>query len=238
MNSSTRTMTDWAETLTGQTLLLGVLAKALYQYPEKDWINTLIAEDIFAEVPFAGKQPDVIAGLQALQRWSQANRGGIAQDAFDAMRIDHTRLFLGPGKVLAAPWESVHFNEERLVFQQQTLQVRGWYSRFGLAVAKLHQEPDDHIGLELEFLAHLAQLGLQSLEAEESQRFEDLLDAQRKFLTEHLLRWSPIWCGLVVEHARTDFYRGIAQLTNGSLVEVANVLAIPMPEPVKTKHYD
>ena len=125
----------------------------------------MIAEDIFAEVPFASEQPDVIAGLNLLQQWSQANRGGISPDAFDAIRIDNTRLFLGPGKVLAAPWESVHFTEERLVFQQQTLQVRGWYSRFGLEVIKLHQEPDDHIGLELEFLAHLANLGLQSLES-------------------------------------------------------------------------
>jgi TorA maturation chaperone TorD len=238
MNSSVRTMTDWTETLTGQTLLFGVLAKVLYQYPEKDWIDTLIAEDIFAEVPFAGAQPDVIAGLSLLQSWSRAHRGGISQEAFDAIRIDHTRLFLGPGKVLAAPWESVHFNEERLVFQQETLQVRGWYSRFGLEVAKLHQEPDDHIGLELEFLAHLANLGMQALQAQDQKRFDELLDAQRKFLTEHLLKWSPVWCGLVIQHARTDFYRGVAQLTNGSLLELAKVLAIPMPELVKTKSYD
>lgn len=238
MNSSSRTMVDWRTTLTGQTLLFGVLAKALYQYPEKEWLDTLIAEDVFAETPFAETQPEVIAGLSLLQQWSQANRDGISQEAFDALRIDHTRLFLGPGKVLAAPWESVHFTEERLVFQQQTLQVRGWYSRFGLEVVKLHQEPDDHIGLELEFLAHLAKLGLQAIETGNSKRFDELLDAQRKFLTEHLLKWSPIWYGLVMQHARTDFYRGVAHLTNGSLLELVEILAIPMPEPVKIKHYD
>ncbi len=238
MTSSTRTTTNWSEKLTGQTLLFGVLAKALYQYPEKEWLDTLIAEDVFAEAPFAGAQPEVIAGLNLLQQWSQANRGGISQEVFDALQIDHTRLFLGPGKVLAAPWESVHFTEERLVFQQQTLQVSGWYSRFGLEVVKLHQEPDDHIGLELEFLAHLAKLGMQAIETGNSKRFDELLDAQRKFLTEHLLKWSPIWYGLVMQHARTEFYRGIAQLVSGSLIELAEVLALAMPEPVKIKHYD
>ena len=237
MNSSSRTMVDWPEILTGQALLFGVLAKILYQYPEKAWIDSLIAEDVFAESPFARAQPDVIAGLNLLQQWSQANRGGTSSNAFDAIQIDHTRLFLGPGKVLAAPWESVYFTEERLVFQQQTLQVRVWYARFGLEVIKLHQEPDDHIGLELEFLAHLAKLGLQSLE-QEPKRLDNLLDAQRKFLTEHLLKWAPIWYGLVIQHARTDFYRGVAQLTNGSLLELARVLETPIPEPVKVKHYD
>jgi TorA maturation chaperone TorD len=116
--------------------------------------------------------------------------------------------------------------------------VRGWYSRFGLEVVKLHQEPDDHIGLELEFLAHLAKLGMQAIETGNSKRFDELLDAQRKFLTEHLLKWSPIWYGLVMQHARTEFYRGIAQLVSGSLIELAEVLALAMPEPVKIKHYD
>lgn len=238
MNSFTHTSVNWSDTLTGQALLFGVLAKNIYQYPEKQWVDSLVAEDIFAEVPFASEQSEVIAGLNLLQQWSQANRGGISPDAFEAIRIDHTRLFLGPGKVLAAPWESVYFTEERLVFQQQTLLVRGWYSRFGLELVKLHQEPDDHIGLELEFLAHLARLGLQSLEANESKRFEELLDAQRKFLTEHLLKWASIWCGLVLQHAHTDFYRGMAHLTKGSLLELADILAVPIPEPVKTKSYD
>ena len=53
-----------------------------------------------------------------------------------------------------------------MIFQEQTLHVRQWYSRFGLQVVKLHKEPDDHIGLELEFVAHLANLALQAIRSE------------------------------------------------------------------------
>src|SRR5512147_1943284 len=99
MNSTSQTNINWMETLTGQALMFSVLAKLIYQSPDKTWLDALIAEDIFAEAPFAGVQPDVVTGLGLLQAWSQAHRGGISPEAFAEMSVDHTRLFLGPGKV-------------------------------------------------------------------------------------------------------------------------------------------
>jgi TorA maturation chaperone TorD len=227
----TQSNVNWRDTLTGQALSFSVLAKLTYEYPEIQWLNTLIAEEVFAEIPFAGAQPDVIAGLALLQTWSRANLGGLDPAAFDALRIDYTRLFVGVGQVLAAPWESVHFGEERLVFQQQTLHVREWYARFGLQLINLHQEPDDHIGLELEFLAHLAKLSLSALEGNDSKRFDELLQAQKQFLAEHPLKWVMLWCQLVEDNAKTDFYRAVAMLVRGSLVELAGILEIPLPPP-------
>jgi TorA maturation chaperone TorD len=225
MNNMTTTNVDWAETLTGQTLFFGVLAKLIYVYPEKKWIESLIAEDVFAEVPFANNQADVVAGANLMQSWCNAHRDGLSMEEFDDLRVDFTHLFLGPDKAPAAPWESVYFCDERLVFQQQTLQVREWYARFGLEPIHLHQEPDDHIGLELEFLAHLAKLGLQALEANDSARFDELLKAQREFFME--------WSQLVEENAKTDFCRAIALLTRGSLTELASMLAVPVPPMVE-----
>jgi TorA maturation chaperone TorD len=109
------------------------------------------------------------------------------------------------------------------VFQAQTLQVRNWYLRYGLEIENLHKEPDDHIGLELAFLAHLAQRGLHAIEQNDPGIFEDAMAAQRGFLAEHLLKWAPIWCSLVLEHAQTEFYRGMALLVRGVLTELAAI---------------
>ena len=215
---------EWREILTGEMLTFGLLGKAFYTYPERPWLQSLVDEDVFAEVPFAAEQPDVTAALLLLQTWSQANKAGISNETFDNLRADCTRLFIGPGKVLTPPWESVQFSEERLTFQEQTLQVRGWYQRFGLVAEKLYAEPDDHIGLELEFIAHLARLGLAALEENDQSKFNQLLDGQRGFMSEHLKRWGPAWCSQVENHAQTDFYRGIAQLTRGVLQEAAKIL--------------
>jgi TorA maturation chaperone TorD len=208
-------------------LLLQLLGKVFYSLPDRDWFQSLIAEDTFADVPFAGAQPDVQTGLALLQAWS---KGGLDDAAFKAVQIDYTRLFTGYEKMAVPPWESVYFSEERLTFQEETMDVRRWYGRFGLEVERLRQEPDDHIGLELTFMAHLAWRGLQCLEAGDKAGLERSLGAQRAFLSEHLLRWGVHWAGLAAETAQTNLYRGLALLTRGALLELAARFSLTVPE--------
>ncbi|MCA9957681.1 MAG: molecular chaperone TorD family protein, partial [Anaerolineales bacterium] len=143
---------------------------------------------------------------------------------------DYTNLFTGMRKLPVSPWESVYFNDERLVFQAQTMDVRAWYRRYGLEVRQLHQEPDDHIGLELMFVAHLAQLALAALEANNEPEFEQALTAQRGFLSKHLLLWSLLWCEQMLEYAQTDFYRGLTLIIRGALAELSRILELSLPE--------
>jgi TorA maturation chaperone TorD len=223
----------WEDLLTGEVLLFGLLGKALYQEPEKDWVDSLVVEQVFEDAPLQLQHPDAKQGLALLQGFSREIESGMSEQAFDELRLDYTRLFIGPGKVLAPPWESVYFSEDRLVFQEQTLQVRGWYRRFGLQAEKLYNEPDDHVGLELAFLAHLASLGLKALGEEDRERFFALLDSQRDFLSQHVLRWAPQFCEQVVAKARTEFYKGIALLTRGALFDLAGLLEVEIREMAK-----
>jgi TorA maturation chaperone TorD len=241
--SSTTLDVNWAETLTGEMLLVGLLGKLWYEFPDRAWYQSLLAEDVFAEAPFAADQPDVAAGLAGLRGWQRGlGPGGLAAQraAFDDLAADYTRLFVGPGKLLAPPWESVYFSPNRLIFQEQTLHVRGWYARFGLANSRAAtsgldpayagssgREPDDHVGLELAFVAHLASLGLAALEAGEAARLAETLDAQRAFLEAHLLQWAPDWCGQVEAKAATAFYQSAARLTRGALAALARLPARP-----------
>jgi TorA maturation chaperone TorD len=227
-DTSTPTKTDWAETLTGEILLFGLLGRAFYTYPdqkERAWLQSLIKKQVFSEAPFAAKQPDVAEGLRMLQTWSD---GGLNEGAFEDLQGDYTRLFIGPGKVVAPPWESVYFNKERLIFQEQTIEVRDWYRRFGLEAEHLHHEPDDHIGLELAFLVHLAQLGMTELEAGHQANLEEILQAQKDFLCKHLLQWGPIFCDQVCNQAHTHFYRGLALLTRGGISELAQLFRLEL----------
>lgn len=223
---------DWPTALMGETLVCGLLNKALYEYPDRVWLQALIDEEVFAQAPFAEQQPDVIAALSALQTWT-AHPDSSPSALFDDVRADYTRLFIGLDRVLAAPWESVYFNDERLLFQVQTQQVRQWYLRYGLESENLHKEPDDHIGLELGFLAHLAQRGLQAIDQNDPAAFEDALAAQRGFLAEHLLKWASAWCDQVLAHAQTEFYRGIALLTRGVLTELASIFDLAFKADIK-----
>lgn len=224
---------EQAELLTGQTLLFGLLGRLLYQEPDREWISSLYQQEIFAESPFAPEQIDIQQGLADLQAWGAGLEGLLPEAQFKDLQADYVRLFIGISQVLAPPWESVYFSRERLVFQQQTLEVRGWYRRFGLEVEKLNREPDDHIGLQLSFLAHLASQALAALEADQIEPFDTLLKAQHDFLNEHLLKWEGDWYALVLEHAQTDFYRGVARLVHGALAHTASLLDISRPLEVR-----
>jgi TorA maturation chaperone TorD len=217
---------DWGTILTSEMLLLGLLGKLLYQEPEQNWFRSLIEGEVFEEAPLTLHNSDARRGFALLQSWSQGRQCRLGEEGFDLLCSDYTRLFIGPGRVLAPPWESVYFNDERLTFQKQTLQVRGWYRNFGLRAEKIYKEPDDHIGLELAFLSHLAQLGLAALEKQDETEFERLLKAQRHFLEGHPLKWVSLWSQQVEEHAHTDFYCGIALLTKGALLEMASILGL------------
>ena len=207
----------WSEVLTGEMLFVGLLGKLWYEYPNRAWYQTLLDDDVFAEVPFGTEQSDVTAGLDKLLAWQQQlGTTGLA-GVFDDLASDYTRLFIGPGKVLAIPWESAYFNDERLLFQVQSSQVRAWYRRFGLEAATNGCEPEDHIGLELAFMAHLAGLGLAALEAGNDQAFAEAINAQRVFAETHLLKWAPVWCREVETKACTDFYQAASRLTRGVL---------------------
>ena len=223
-------MTAWIETLTGVALLFSVLGKAFHAAPDREWLDALAQDDLFAEAPFGGAQPDMQAGLALLQTWSQENRNGISTDALSVLQAEYTRLFIGPGPVVAAPWESVYFSDERLLFQKETFQVRAWYARYGLTAPSLHREPDDHIGLEVSFVAHLAGLALRAIDAHDQERFQEVLEAQRRFLAEHLFKWGPGWCSRVEATSDSEFYRGLALVTRGALSELSVQLAVPIPK--------
>lgn len=220
---------NWAEVLTGEVLLFGLLGKILYTYPEESWLEPLFEDDIFEEAPFAGGHPDVIAGLALLTRLEEEynrNTNGIIKN----LKLDYTRLFDHTDRIPVVPWESVYLSTDNLLFQEETLDVRSWYLNYGLEITRKYKEPDDHIGLELAFLAHLASLSLNAFEEGDKSKFEEMLFAQRRFLSAHPLMWMPTWCDLVEEHAHTDFYRGVALILRGALMEIAEILELEIPK--------
>ncbi len=213
----------WKETLIGESLLFGLLGKALYTAPDRDWLDGLIRDNIFSEVVFGEGEEDIESGFAILRQWSQAHPEGLSDEAYTALENDYLNLFIGPGPVVAPPWESVYFSDDGLLFQPRTLEVRAYYRQFGLEMENLYQEPDDHIALEISFVAYLATLALQALETQNEETFTNLQTTQCQFLSRHLLTWGTSWCALVNTYAKTDFYQGLGLLVSGALAAVAKI---------------
>lgn len=186
-----------------------VLARVLAEAPTSEALDNLRSPELLQEWPLLGihHEPEqVSAGLESL---AGSRRAG---EAASAVADDLMRLLRGPGSALAYPFESVHRSREGLVFDEETLQVRGWYARFGLEAPQLNRHPDDHIHLELEFCSTLLSRGLAALDRADESRSQMFFEAHRDFCREHLLAWAPTFFSQLLQGASTEFYRGMAAL--------------------------
>lgn len=136
------------------------------------------------------------------------NHFATGNTALQTASADFHRLFVGPLKLEAAPWSSVYMDLGSL-FGPTALAVRNVFKRNGFEIPEGTHEPSDHICYELAFMSemHRAAGNNDAAATREGQAF----------LKDYLLPWSDRFLERVASSARTDAYRGLAQLTQGYL---------------------
>jgi TorA maturation chaperone TorD len=158
------------------------------------------------------------AGLADPAQQIQTPAGQDAEDLWRALKLEHTRLFVGPGHVPAPPYESVYRQdvpmfERGLLMGRSTRQVRQEYAAAGLQLAPDYTDLPDHIAAELEFMSFLCSKEAGAWQADDGKAARGRASTQRLFLTQHLSRWVPAFCQAVAQHAQLDFYRAMGRLT-------------------------
>jgi len=115
------------------------------------------------------------------------------------------------------------------LFQPHRLaDLAAFYRAFGLEVADAAAERPDHIGMELEFMSVLA--------AKEAYAHEHQLDqdqgalchvAQKKFLREHLGRWSPAFARHMARAATDAALAALAEFTRDFIAAECSRFGLP-----------
>ncbi|MGV8084367.1 MAG: molecular chaperone [Coriobacteriia bacterium] len=133
---------------------------------------------------------------------------------------DYAKVFCGAcstGMQAAYPFESVYTSKDHLLMQEARDEVLALYQTCGFAVKENWHDPEDHIALELEFMALLSRQTSEALAEGDTNRASDLLNRQLAFARDHLLNWVPAFTRDVLRFAATDFYKGVAYLTEAFL---------------------
>lgn len=153
----------------------------------------------------------------------------------DELGADYASIYLNHG-LQASPFESTWLDEDGLQMQTPMFQVRDWYRRYGLGSSDWRLRADDHLSLQLLFVAHLFdQVAAGGPVRPGAAVLGDIAD----FLDQHLLRWLPDFGKRIAIHSITPFYAGIGMLTAAYIEELRQLLETvlqqtrPTPEAVE-----
>jgi len=178
------------------------LLSACYYEPEEAFLE----EDVFGQLEQALMTSDSRRAAD-VRTMGEYFRDASQED----LRLDYTRLFLGPIHIRSKPYGSVYLDRGNIVMGDSTMAALALYSEGGFQVAEAFEEMPDHVAVELEFL-YLLNARLGDSHSDTGER--DLLAAlERRFLVAHLGRWITPFSKAVKEGATTDFYKNLADLT-------------------------
>ncbi|MCC6746160.1 MAG: molecular chaperone TorD family protein [Deltaproteobacteria bacterium] len=178
-----------------RSLSYHLIGGLLRECPTAELLDGMRTEGVLERL--AAKATGAPALSAALGRLGQSLR---ETEHTDAIRTDYGLLFLGLGrKALAPPWESLYRAEDREVWGEPAREVLRCYAEAGVGYDGMKQIPPDHVGLELTFLATLAD------------REPAGSEAQRHFVDRHLAQWIPAFVDKVKGGAKTGFMRALAE---------------------------
>ncbi len=152
---------------------------------------------------------------------------GIDDDAIEMLAVDFDRVFFGMGPITARhafPYESVYTSEKGIMMQEAYSQVVHAYREQKLAKDEAFTEPEDHIAVELAFMATLAERSAAFLREGHEEAAEQTVMQQLSFAKEHLLNWVDIFCVDLAAAADGSFYEHLATFTAAFVKEDAAVL--------------
>lgn len=136
------------------------------------------------------------------------------------LSVDYSAVFIGNGVdaySAAYPYESVYTSPKRLLMQGARDEVLAIYRSEGFDKLDTWREGEDHIALELEFQERMCDKVIDALQEGNQEAAAAFLRTQRNFFRAHLATWVPLLISDMKRFAKTDFYMGLAYLTEGFL---------------------
>lgn len=132
--------------------------------------------------------------------------------SLEELGAEFTRLFTGVQEGMAPPppFESV-WREDRLI-GESTSQVIDAYAKAGFADIEPDAGPQDHIAVELKFIALLALREAEAWQADNQTAAQLRQTQQRDFLNQHLAAWAPRWANAIIEQTREPLFAALAGL--------------------------
>lgn len=159
-----------------------------------------------------GANARVRTGIATLQEHAARCAGMPREQAIQQVNVEYARLFVGPPKPAAPPWETLNRNPEATCgFGEATFAMRELLRQTGLQLCNENRQYEDHLGIELLYLSERCR----AFAAREPSFEEET--AVREFVRERPLAWIPAFHERIRQAAPHGYFDGLVELTWGLL---------------------
>ena len=190
------------------------LGGAFLAPPTEVSLRALAAEDLLAGA-------EELFGAEALDSLKQYVHS--AEQTPELQRQAHQEfmnLFKVPGGQYITPYESV-FRDSRdvggkpvkgLLMGQSAVNVQKWYRLAAAEISDEYKDLPDHIGLELNFLAHVCGKEQEFADQDDQARLTRAWEIERDFLSVHVVPWARQLRDKLYDKSQHAVFRTVADL--------------------------
>ncbi len=196
--------------LANRSYLYNLLARGYAGEADEAFLQTLVQEHARQEISLVEHE----LNSDILDAYDKTLEALGDEGACERIRREYVKIFVGPGTLKARPWETIHLEESRALFQPELLPIRETYREAGFLPARYPHVQDDFIGLELDFLAKLANAALEAWESGHDAEANERLRQSREFLEKHLLRWIDSLADAIIAEYGDCFFARFTRLAS------------------------
>lgn len=197
--------------------LLDFLRQVYLQEPSRDFVCGILTLDAADNI-----DEPLAEGLQLMMADARKNQERISA-WLEELAIEFARLFIGPKNPLAVPYASYYLSGSHALMTDETIAVRQTYLDAGMQVKALHRIPDDHVGIELEFLFCLTDKIIRLHESGADGESARLYEMRESFLQKHCVLWFPEFAKRIIDNTSSDYFLGSALLLKDCVEGVQHV---------------
>jgi len=194
------------------TIYADEIGKDLYNAMKSDIFLKNLKE---ASEKFYSKE--LAKGTKALFEFMDA----ASLETYQKLKFEYADLFLNAGENPVLPYESFYINREPTLYGEPLFQMREILKKHGLHKNPEFLEPEDHISVELDFLAEMNR--------REVVGDQSAIEARIDFGRRHMA-WRTEFCAVLHSADKSGFYKALAELTLGYLFVAHLASAQPAEE--------
>jgi putative dimethyl sulfoxide reductase chaperone len=203
----------------------GFLAWLFLEQPDHGFVTRLLAPDVQAGLlslaSDASADSKIVIGLQEMVAYVAGDGSRSIEGTCQAIALERTRLLHGVERHDAPkpPYESLYRSPEQGGGISVLQSVAEFYREAQVEQSERQVDQIDYLGLELDLMRLLCEEENSCLERGEEEAANGFASLQQRFLQEHLLKWVPQFCELILDYPKTGFYRGVVRFLLGFLEE-------------------